>query len=479
MKSDAIKYIPVNLANILISFGMITILTRILTAAEFGRYALVVTTLHFLHMGLFTWLEASMARFHEREALRGRLTNHYKSLYLSAALASALGLSVVLALIYIVPIDARLKTLLTFALFSSAIHLIYNLTQEGHKAAQRISRYSVIHSTQLILSFTIGILLAMFTPLKEGGPFVGMIIGGIIAILVELPTLLTRLRKGVFDGELIKEYFVFGTSICFSLVLAYALENGDLFFIKYFMNDQSVGAYSAGYNLASRSFDFIFVWLAMAAMPVAISNLERKGIDHARRVLREYCNILIIITVPAAVGIALVSKEAVFILGEPVREGALSVMPWIAFAALLNGFINYYAHQAFVLAKKLNILAGLLLIPVLINFGLNIIFIPQYGLHGAVISTLSAYAVATILIVSVARKIFTLPLPVMTLAKCSAGCLIMSFALLNIPFASNWPDLLNLVLKAAIGASIYGVVIYALDTADIRKMIKSNLPFMG
>ena len=474
MKSEALKYIPVNLANILISFGTITILTRLLSAAEFGRYALVITAFNFIHMGFFTWFEASMSRFHERADKTDGLHSHFKTLYYSAAVVLALLIPILLFFVFAFVEDSRMRLLLTFAISSTAVHLFYNLTQESHKAAHRIGRYSTVHSTQLVLSFSAGISLVMFTPLREAGPFVGMIIGGLIAVIVEIPWLTSRIKGGRFKPQLIREYFFYGTPICFSLILAYALENGDLLFIRFYMNDAAVGAYSAGYNLASRSFDFIFVWLAMAAMPLAISTLERSGEDEARRVLSHYGDLLVMIALPAAIGIALVSKEAVIVLGQPVRDDALTIMPWIAFAALLNGFINYYVHQAFVLAKKLQFLAAIMVLPVLINFGLNIIFIPQYGLIGAVISTLCAYSVAIIVTVIAARRVFPLPLPIMTFVKCGLGCLIMAIGLYFIPFSKTWPDLITLFLKAISGGLIYVAVIYALDTADIRKIIKSR-----
>ena len=472
MKSQALKYIPVNLANILISFGTIITLTRLLSAAEFGRYALVITTLNFFHMGLFTWLEASMARFHERAAVGGRLNTHFKTLYLSAISIGALSIPIGLFLIYTLPIDNRLRLLLTFALISSVLQLFYNLTMEAHKAAHRIGRYSAVHSTQLVLSFGLGVILIMLTPLKEAGPIIGMIIGACIAILVQLPGLFTRMRGSQFDAKLIREYFFYGTPICFALVLSYALENGDLFFIKYFMSDQAVGAYNAGYSLASRSLDFLFAWLAMAAMPIIISTFERRGKDGARKALSEYGNLLVIITLPTAMGIALVSNEVVFVLGEPVRNDAAIIMPWIAFAALLNGFINFYVHQAYVLAKKLNVLAAIMIVPVLVNIGLNIILIPLYGLHGAVIATVSAYIVALILSVIGALKVFGLPLPFQMLAKSAAACGVMALCVTNIPLGADWPDISIVLVKAIFGAVIYGLSMYILAPASIRKLLR-------
>jgi len=55
MGKSALAYLPVNLANIVASFGTIMILTRLLSGAEFGLYALAVITVEFpygqFHMG--------------------------------------------------------------------------------------------------------------------------------------------------------------------------------------------------------------------------------------------------------------------------------------------------------------------------------------------------------------------------------------------------------------------------------------------
>jgi len=474
MKSEVLKYIPVNIANILISFGTITILTRILSAAEFGRYALVLTTLNFVHMGVFTWLEASMARFHERAEVENRLTTHFKTLYLSAIYVGVVATVLILALIYSLPLDDRLRLLLTFALINTAVHLIYGLTIESHKAAHRISRYSAIHSTQLILSFGLGIILIMLTPLNEAGPFIGMLIGGSIAIAVELPTILARSRGGTFDKKIIREYFFYGGPISFTLVLGYALANGDLYFIRYFMNDEAVGAYSAGYNFANSSLHYLFLWLSMAVMPIAITTMERQGTDYATKVLFDYGNVLVIMTMPVAIGIGLVSNEVGFILGESIRDQAVLIMPWITIAALMNGFINLYVYQAYVLAKKLNVMAAIMVIPVLVNCGLNMVLIPIYGLYGAVLSTLGAYGVGLILSIIGARKIFTLPIPIVTLVKCSIACFAMAVIVLLLPLEPAWPDVIKLCIKAGVGAFIYGVSLYILNPADVRKFIRER-----
>jgi len=75
---SALAYIPVNLASVIYSFGGLAVLTRLLEPAEYGRYAIAIITMLAVHMGLFTWLEAAMARYQARDC------GHYDGVYFSA-----------------------------------------------------------------------------------------------------------------------------------------------------------------------------------------------------------------------------------------------------------------------------------------------------------------------------------------------------------------------------------------------------------
>ena len=109
-----LAYIPVNLANIIVSFGTIVILTRLLDGAEFGRYALAMISLQFAHMAIFTWLEAAMARFQARAEREGDENSHLKTLYVSAARLSVAGWAVMMAFLFVLPISQDLKTCLLY-----------------------------------------------------------------------------------------------------------------------------------------------------------------------------------------------------------------------------------------------------------------------------------------------------------------------------------------------------------------------------
>lgn len=466
-------YIPVNLANIIVSFGTIAILTRLFDGAEFGRYALAIASLHFMHMALFTWVEAAMSRFYAQAEARGELASHMKTSYVTSIVLAIIGLPIFLGMVYLLPIGTHMKMILAFALGSTCLTLIFNIGIEAHKAAQRIGRYSAIFTSQSLLGFSAGILLILLTPLREVAPFIGIIFASILAVLIDLPFMLKRMKGGQVEPIRVRKYFAYGMPICLALMLTYILSQGDLFFIKYFMGDAAVGEYNAGYNLANRSLDVLFVWLSMAATPVIITTLEQDGIEKTKEVLKNYGATMLLIILPAATGIALVAEPAGFILGESVRAQAVKIMPWIAFAGVMNGFISYYTQRAFMLSKNTGILAFTMIVPVIVNIGLNLYLIPRHGLIGAVWATMAAYGVGLILSFVIARRYFPLPLPFKALLQCGFASAVMAGIVIALPAQIDaWPDLAELLCKAGVGAIVYGFVAFAINAADCRDLVK-------
>ncbi len=472
MGRSMLAYIPVNLANIIVSFGTIAILTRLLGSAEFGRYALAVITLQFVHMGMFTWLEAAMARFQARAEKTDDVSSHLKTIYVYAIGCAGVGSVAILAALWALPLGGPMKTVLVFALLSTCLSLIINLGMEAHKAAHRIRRYSTLYTAQMLISFSIGIILILTTPLREVAPFIGIIVATLLVLLIDLPFLLGRMKGGVVQREKAKTYFKYGMPICISLLLTYALSSGDMFLITMFMGESAAGHYNAGYNLANRSLDVLFIWMAMAVTPIVVTALEKDGLERSREVFKNYGAILLWISMPAATGIALVAEPAGFILGESVRSEAVKIMPMIAFAGVLNGMISYYAQRAFMLSGHTQAFVWAMVPPVILNIGLNIWLIPIMGLMGAVYATVAAYMLGLIIALAVGRRHYPLPLPIRAFFEISAACLIMAGIVSAVPINPAMPDVLHVLLKAGVGAIVYASVCFIINAANCRVFIK-------
>lgn len=470
-----LAYIPVNVANLLVSFGNIIILTRLLDGDEWGRYATAIISIQFFHMLILTWMEAAMARYHARAEEDNAVPTLIKTLY-SYGVKFAVGAFILLAIgLYFAPIDERLKTVLGFALSSTCFILFSNLGHEAHKAAHRIGRFSRNYSLQVIIAFCAGITLIMTTELRELGPLIGIFIGIVFNYIIDLPYMLKQGKGGKVDHQAAKKYFNYGFPICISLVLSYALSSADVYIILGLMGETAAGQYSAGYNLANRTLDMFFVWIGMAITPVAVTTLERIGIKESQNIMRDYCTALLFITLPAATGIALISQPAGFILGESVREEAIKIMPMIAFAAVINGMISYYAQRAFMLSGKTRAFVWALLPPVILNIGLNFWLIPLYGLLGAVYATLAAYMLGLVLAIIVGRKYYPLPLPVKECLMILLACGVMVAGVYITPIPESWPDWCKTFAIAGVGVLFYVPTVLIFNIANCRTLIKAFL----
>ena len=466
-----LSYLPVNMANLLTAFGTIVVLTRLLEPAQFGIYAVAMITMQFFHMALFTWMEAAMVRFQARAERENDVANHLKTLYRLAFITGIIGFTLVLAALYLSPLDNKLVFVLVFALASTCLHIIFSLGMEAHKAAHRIKRYSVVYTTKTFISFTLGILFIFTTPLQASAPFLGIICGLIIVGGIDLLFMKRLMHGGQYQPKKAKTYFIYGAPLCIGLLLSYALNSADVYLIAAIMGSASAGEYNAGYNLAARSLEVLFVWVSMAVTPVAITAMEQDGSEKTREILKEYGAILLWIAVPAAVGIALVSKDASFVLGEGVRKGATSVMPWIAFAGLINGYMTYYIHRAFMLSGQTHKFVWALVLPVILNLGLNLILIPKMGLMGAVWSTIAAYILAIISATILARQDFPLPLPVRAAAEIFAASAVMAGAVMLLPLDGFTPSFFTLTIKASVGIIVYLIACWIINAADCRRVI--------
>ena len=467
-----LSYLPVNLANMLTAFGTIAILTRLLEPAEFGLYAIAMITLQFSHMGFFTWMEAAMARYQARAERENDVKSHLATLYRLGFYTGIIAFILIMTVLNLGFFDPALTFVLVFALGSGSLQVLFNLGMEAHRAAHRIKRYSLAYSSQTLISFTLGILFVLFTPLRAAAPFVGIICGLVIVGGIDLLFMLKRMRGGTYQSKKAKTYFIYGAPLCIGLLLSYALNSADVYLIAAMMNEASAGEYNAGYNLANRSLEILFVWVSMAVTPVAVTAMEKEGTEKSRDILKNYGATLLWIAVPAATGIALVAKDAGFILGEGVRENAVMVMPWIALAGLINGCMTYYVHRAFMLSGQTHKFVWALVAPVMLNIGLNVALIPTYGLMGAVWATILSYSLALIIATILGRRDYPLPLPIRAAAEIMTCSAIMATAVYFLPLSNMTPGFATLIIKGAVGVVIYLVACWVLNAANCRTVIK-------
>lgn len=462
-------YLPANIIQGIVGVLTILVLTNLLTPTQYGIYALALSLFTFAHVILFTWIEAAMARYWQAQKNPKALSNLYASLYRCLAILTLVYLPLVgLAGIFI-PIKDELRWPVIIGLAGIPLRCLMIIAKEAMRA-----RGAVRPAVAIDISYTMGVfvigLAAILMGAGAAGPMIGFIIAPLLIIPFAMPVERSYARDGTYDARIAKQAFIYGYPIAIALGMATVLSSTDRFMIAYFMNEAAVGAYHASYSLANRTLDIMFIWLGAAGVPALIAALEKGGEKSLHEAASEQANTLMLVTMPAAVGIALVARPlSEVLIGPELRTEAANITPLIAAASFLAGLLYYYFNQAFVLAKRTDLLLLTMAFPAVSNVVLNILLIPQFGLYGAAIATILGFVIAIASSILIARPHIAMPVPLKAVAQCALCCMIMSAAVVVLPPMRGW---LELLISAAVGATVYSLAAYVIDAAGVRDFSK-------
>jgi O-antigen/teichoic acid export membrane protein len=458
-------YLPVNVVQGVVGLFTIVVFTRVLSPADYGVYALAFSVMSLANTSLFTWLEAAMARFYAPEAEAGRLPGHFRTLYGTFALQALAFPLVAVPIVWFWPMPRPLKVAIAAGLATIVFRSLARMVQERRRAAGDVRAAALLDIVMTAGGFAVGAGLAL---MGFGGasPLVGIGAAAALCLIFALPTELKQMRGGVYEPARARLYAGYGVPVSLSLILSLALATTDRFLLAAYLNETAVGVYHAGYSLANRTLDVMFIWLGMAGGPAAIAALERGGHKALRETAREQAGFMVALALPAAVGLALVAKPlADVMVGPALREGAAQVTPWIAASAFFAGVTTYYFHTAFTLARRTGLLLAAMAFPALANVALCLVLIPRLGLQGALWATVAAYGLGAIASYALGRRAIALPLPLETAGKAALGSVLMALAVRLVPAFGGVGEL---AAKAAVGLVVYATIAYALDLCGSR-----------
>jgi len=458
-------YLPVNVVQGVVGLLNIIVFTRLLTPEQYGVYAIGFSVVALVHTVTFTWLEAAVARFHAPEANAGALPDHFRTVYRTwIGLALALPLIAGAALAFW-PMSDALKVAIGAGLLATIFKGLVKLTQEHRRAAGEVGRAAILDMAVTIGAFLAGAGLALA---GAGGaaPLAGVGVAAAICLVFALPAELRLAKGGQWQAARTRRYAAYGLPVAASMILVLALSSIDRLLLAAFLDEATVGAYHAGYSLSNRTLDVIFIWLGMAGGPAAIAAFEAGGRPALERVAREQSSLMVLIGLPAAVGLALVAQPlAALFIGEGLAAQAAQVTPWIAISGFFSGFTTYYLITAFTLARNTNLLLAAMAVPAVTNIALNLLLIPRFGLDGAMWATTASYALGAAATYALGKRAIALPLPWMTIVKAGSACALMALIVTRIPAMGG---VLELALKAGAGALVFGLAALALDAGGAR-----------
>jgi len=474
LASHIAGYVPANVVPAAFSFLSIYIFTRLVSPEEYGAYALVLSVTLLCQALFYYWLQVGAMRFTALARKEGHLEQLVSTTYRLFFGSSMLFAGCYALAVLFVPALHLAKSAIWLGVPLVIARSLTAINQSFNRSELRVLRYNLVECGQSALGLAFGLALVVRFNLAARGMLLGLIASSVV---VGAPGLVavgrSILRRG--EAEQARILLRFGLPLTLSYAMNYVLSTSDRLLVAWFLGPAAVGVYSVSYNTMDRALTSVFLAVSLASFPLAVSRLEREGVEAARRQIYSNGTALVALTLPACVGLIMLNGPlSAALIGAPFRAQAREIMPWIAASSLLAGFQVHFFDHAFHLGKRTTLCAWSLGPAVIVNVVMNVVLLPRVGLMGAVYATIGGYVASLLGSILVGRRVFRMDFPFLPTLRVLAATAAMALALsLSAERAlSGFP---GLVVLLAVGGATYAIASLVFDVAGIRGLLARRL----
>lgn len=450
-------------------FNLLTIalFTRLLSPVDYGRYALIVAAVGLLNNVLFGWLGQGVVRYLSAE---GRESPQTTTAILGAWFVLNLGISAVAAGIAFTLAPPEWQQLVLLGVLMLWAQTWNDLCLEVHRSRLQPARYALMLMIRSGLALPIGVLAIQQGWGAQGallGATGGLLFSGLLVKPAALQFHLQALRWST-----VVELAQYGVPISVNAAFLMVVHFSDRFLIAAFLGEGAAGIYAAAYDLAQQSVALVLRSVGNAVPPLVFRAYEHGDFPAARQYLERNFQIL------SAVGglmTTLLWGAAVplssVVVGAAFREEAAQIIPIVALATFVVGLRTHHFLLPILLQRATKGIIAPSVIAAVLNVGLNLWWIPQYGIQGAAWATLLAYTVALVMVILISRRLLQMPIPWRDAVRIGISACVSLILLLRADAPNNW---LGLFVKIAIGTCAYLALLGIIYRRELREYLDQH-----
>lgn len=458
-------------------------ISNFLSVDGYGTYTAIYEYLAFFgiaaDLGLFTIGVREMGR-----GLRSRefIASNIVGMRLTTAVL-ALAASVVLAFLIPnyagtnIPVGVAIGSL---AVFLSIMHgTISSVLQVEHK--MQWSTFGLVGGKIIAMLWMLAVIYYYYVGTPSPEAFYQLIWAGVWGNLFSLVFTLYFALKVVrfrpsFNKEYWKEIFVTAMPYGAALVLSTIYFRIDAIMLLFMKGPHEVGLYGMPMRILE-ILSVIPVYFMNSVLPVLTRAIREKSAG-VQRMMQLSFDFLFMAAAPIAVGLFVLAYQVIFLISSPEFLSRLSdgyygsdVAMRILVFAMFFSFINCLFTYALVAVNKQALLLWINGGAAVLNIALNFILIPTWGFRGAAVNTvLTEIFILTVSCV-ISHKYLAFKLGFGTFFKSLFSALVMGAVVWNLkePAYHLWGlQNLNVLLLGAVGAAVYGVLIFATGAVPVE-----------
>ena len=382
-------------------------------ARAFGIFELSLTALTIASVFGRLGLDGALVRFIP-EFVEKKAPEHLRKVY-GYALILALPFSMVLAALLYVFSDAlalQLGSELLGVAFRVTAFLVpfstwFGLNSEAFRGMRRMVEYSILQRGTVIL-LAIGAFFSFQyfeVDLEENLlPLIAFVIGAVLLSLtagIRTPKILSQIIPINSNDKFIEPLEVKPLlRVAFPMLLStsmFMIMNWtDTIMIGYYLNEADVGVYRLAFKVATLITFAQFAINSIAA-PMFSSFYAKNDLAGMKKITRNIGYMNIAISTPIFIAILIFPSFVLDFFGEEFSAGVAPLIV-LAIGQIINalcGPVMYLLNMTGKEKKARNII----IVASIINLGLNVYFIPIYGLMGAAFATAISTAVWNVMAV--------------------------------------------------------------------------------
>lgn len=456
----------------LVGFIVVPIYTRLFDIEDYGKFVILIANLNIMQLLCNGWLSSSILRHYTvyRNNQKGFISNVLLVLLVSIVIVSiaAFFLFGIPAICPELSLNSKILIIALFVFMSIFESMLTIL-----RASEKNLFYSIFFITSVVSRAFLGITILLQSRKLES-VFLGWLIVYFFLTILILFTVsaYSSFRKRYYSDEISSQLITYGLPFILAGLGGLGMDQLDRYMIRYYLSDSAVGIYNVCYLVSSYSIIIFFTAIMMAAYPAIVSTWEHKGRQNTTELISRLLKLFFLFSIPAFIGISLMSKEILTVLFPGPYITGYTVMPWVAGGYVVAGLIQYH-QKAMVLLKKSHYFGFCYLAGVILNFALNAYLIPKKEIPGAAIATFLTYSImlAAIMLINHFCLKLTWKVPFASLIKISiAGCIMGLFI---IAARSS-----NLQTSSITGIAILvpaAFAVYILSLFGLRELTKSDI----
>jgi O-antigen/teichoic acid export membrane protein len=253
----------------------------------------------------------------------------------------------------------------------------------------------------------------------------------------------------------------------------------DRFMIANLVGPADAGKYVAALDLVRQTLMLPAMSTAAAFFPLAIQIHARQGDAAVRAHFAECAELLFGITLPAALGFAMISWHvANVVLGADFRQIAGEAMPIIAVAVVFQIMTQQYLHASFLLSGRNGFYLLNTVAIIVANVLLSYVLVRGDGAVGAAWARLGADAIGFICALALTRLAFPVPLPAGRLGLIMIAGLVMALVVGSLDRELHVSHLTACIVLAGTGVATYAALGWLFDLAHARRRLRSGLALL-